>query len=160
MLLKRIVPFQETNVRCNHCSSWHILSISWQYILAVLVLSRIQEVIVVDNSIYRPMNSNFRAESVSVLLYGSTTWTLTKRLEKRLDGNYTRMLHTVWKKSWEQHYTKQQLYGHLLPISQITLERRARHAGEKRTNSWVTFSYGPRCWLISKNLHSSALSGH
>ena len=28
----------------------------------------------------------------SILLYGCTTWTLTKRLEKKLDGNYTRML--------------------------------------------------------------------
>ena len=29
---------------------------------------------------------------MSILLYGCTTWTLTKRLEKKLDGNYTRML--------------------------------------------------------------------
>ena len=28
----------------------------------------------------------------SILLYGCTTWTLTKWLEKKLDGNYTRML--------------------------------------------------------------------
>ena len=32
----------------------------------------------------------FQATVVSILLYGCTTWTLTKRLEK-LDGNYTRM---------------------------------------------------------------------
>ena len=36
--------------------------------------------------------SFFQAEVVSILLYGCTTWTLTKRLEKKLDGNYTRML--------------------------------------------------------------------
>ena len=36
--------------------------------------------------------SFFRAAVVSILLYGCTTWTLTKRLEKKLDGNYTRML--------------------------------------------------------------------
>ena len=29
---------------------------------------------------------------VSILLYGCTSWTLTKRLEKKLHGNYTRML--------------------------------------------------------------------
>ena len=28
----------------------------------------------------------------SVLLYGSNTWTLTKKLEQQLDGTYTRML--------------------------------------------------------------------
>ena len=36
--------------------------------------------------------SFFQAAVVSILLYGCTTWTLTKQLEKKLDGNYTRML--------------------------------------------------------------------
>ena len=36
--------------------------------------------------------SLFQAAVASILLYGCTTWTLTKRLEKKLDGNYTRML--------------------------------------------------------------------
>ena len=35
--------------------------------------------------------SFFQAAVVSILLYGCTTWTLTKRLKKKLDGNYTRM---------------------------------------------------------------------
>ena len=35
--------------------------------------------------------SFFQAAVVSILLYGCTTWTLKKRLEKKLDGNYTRM---------------------------------------------------------------------
>ena len=34
----------------------------------------------------------FQAAVALILLYGCTTWTLTKRLEKKLDGNYTRML--------------------------------------------------------------------
>ena len=29
-----------------------------------------------------------------ILLYGCTTWTLSKRMEKKLDSNYTRMLRT------------------------------------------------------------------
>ena len=37
-------------------------------------------------------NSFLLAVVVSILLYGCTTWTRTKRLEKNLDGNYTRML--------------------------------------------------------------------
>ena len=42
--------------------------------------------------------SFFQAAVVSILLYGCTTWTLTKRLEKKLDGNYTRMLRAILNK--------------------------------------------------------------
>ena len=35
--------------------------------------------------------SFFQAAVISILLYGFTTWMLTKRLEKKLDGNYTRI---------------------------------------------------------------------
>ena len=74
--------------------------------------------------------SFFQAAVVSILLYGSTTWTLTKRLEKKVDGNYTRMLRAILKKSWRQHPTKHQLYGHQhLPITKIIQVRRTRHAG-------------------------------
>ena len=69
--------------------------------------------------------SFFQAAVVSILLYGCTTWTLTKRLEKKLDGNYTRIL----SKSWRQHPTRQQLCGHLPPITKTIQVRRTRHAG-------------------------------
>ena len=61
--------------------------------------------------------SFFQAAVVSILLYGCTTWTLTKRLEKKLDGNYTRMLQAILNKAWRQHPTRHQLYGHLPPIT-------------------------------------------
>ena len=48
----------------------------------------------------RMKRSFFQAAVVSILLYGCTTWTLTKRLEKKLDGNYARMLRAILKKSW------------------------------------------------------------
>ena len=66
---------------------------------------------------------------VSILLYGCTTWTLTKRLKKKLDGNYTRMLRAIFNKSWRQHPTRHQLYGHLSPITKTIQVRRTRHAG-------------------------------
>ena len=44
--------------------------------------------------------SFFQAAVVSILLYGCTTWTLTKRLKKKLDNNYTRMLQAILNKSW------------------------------------------------------------
>ena len=76
--------------------------------------------------------SFFQAAVVSILLYGCTTWTLTKRLKKKLDGNYTRMLRAILNKSWRQHPTRQQLYGQLPPVTKTIQVRRTRHAG----HSW------------------------
>ena len=73
--------------------------------------------------------SFFQAAVTSILLYGCTTWTLTKRLEKKLDGNYTRMLRAILNKSWQQHPTRHQLYGYLPPITKTIQVRRTRHAG-------------------------------
>ena len=90
--------------------------------------------------------SFFQAAVVSILLYGCTTWMLTKQLEKKLDSNYTRMLRAILNKSWRQHPTRRQLYATCLPSRKLyrldepdTLDT----AGEARTSSWVTYSYGP-----------------
>ena len=48
----------------------------------------------------------FQAAVVSILLYGCTTWTLTKCMEKKLDGNYTRMLRAILNNTWIQHPKK------------------------------------------------------
>ena len=66
---------------------------------------------------------------MSILVYNCTTWTLTKRMEKMLDGNYTRMLRAILNKSWRQNPVKQQLYGHLQPITKTIKMRQTRHAG-------------------------------
>ena len=70
--------------------------------------------------------SFFQAAVVSILLYGCFTWTVTKRMEKSL-----RQLHknarAILNKSWRQHLTKQQLYGHLPPITNTIRVRRTRH---------------------------------
>ena len=50
--------------------------------------------------------SIFQFAVVSILLYGCTTRMLTKRMEKKLDGNYTRMLRAISNKSLRQHTTK------------------------------------------------------
>ena len=73
--------------------------------------------------------SFFQAAVVSILLYGCTTWTLTKCMAKKLDGNYTRRLQAILNKSWRQHLPKQWLYGHRPPITKIIKVRRTRHAG-------------------------------
>ena len=74
--------------------------------------------------------SFFQAAVTSILLYGCTTSTLTKRLEKKLDGNYTRMLRAILNRSWRQHRTRRQLYDHLPPITKTIQVRRTRHAGD------------------------------
>ena len=73
--------------------------------------------------------SFFQAVVASILLYGCTTWTLSKRLEKKLDGNYTRLLRAILKKFWRQHPTRHQLYVHLPPITKTIKFRRTRYAG-------------------------------
>ena len=55
-------------------------------------------------------------------------------MEKKIDGNYTRLLRPILNKSWRQHPTKQQLYGHLPPITKTIKVRRARHAGHR----WIS----------------------
>ena len=49
------------------------------------------------------------------------------------------MLRAVLNKSWRQHSTKQQLYGHLPPITETIQIRRTSHAEEVR----AMYSYGP-----------------
>ena len=80
---------------------------------------------------------------VSILLYGRTTWTLTKRIVKKLDGNYTRMLRAALNKSWRKYTTKQQLYHHLPPITKTIQVRLTRHAGH--------------CWRSKDDLISDIL---
>ena len=87
--------------------------------------------------------SFFQAGAVSILLYGCTTWTLTKQLENKLDGNYTRILRAILNKSWRQHPTKHQLYSHLPPITKTIQVRRTRHAG--------------KCWRSRDELISDVL---
>ena len=80
------------------------------------------------------MNKSFVPEPIScfwipIFVYEHFMNTLTKRLEKNLDGNYTRMLRAILNKSWRQHPTMHQLYGNLSPITKTIQARRTRHAG-------------------------------
>ena len=73
--------------------------------------------------------SFFQAVVVSILLYGCTTRTLTRRMERNLDDNCTRMLQALLNKSRRRHPTNQYLYGHLPPITKTMKVRRTRYAG-------------------------------
>ena len=118
----------------------------------------------------------FQAVVVATLLYGCTTWTLTKCTEKKLDGKYSIIiLCAVLNKPWKQHPMKSQLYGHLSLISQTIQVRRTRdgeamdggrEARKSMLSVWLEKKQGqihkPRslmylwtcqCWHTSKNLH-------
>ena len=97
----------------------------------------------------------FQAAVTSILLYGCTTWTLTKRLEKKLDGNYTRVLRVILNKSWRQHPTRHQLYGHLPPITKTIQVRQTRHAG----HCWRSRDELIRDVLLWTPTHSRAKAG-
>ena len=84
--------------------------------------------------------SFFQAAVVSILLYGSTTWTLTKRLEKKLDGNYTRMLRAILSKFWRQHPTRHLPSRKLSKSDEPDMQD---NSGEAGASSKVMYSYGP-----------------
>ena len=50
-------------------------------------------------------------------------------MEKKLDGNYSRMQRVVLNKSWRQHPTKQQQCSYRPPVSKTINIRQTRHAG-------------------------------
>ena len=97
--------FTETEINMQLAKAWTAidrLSIIWKSVLT-----------------NKMKCSFFQAGVVLILLHGRTTWMLTNCMEKKFDANNTRMLRAILNKSWRQHSTKQQLYGHLPPIMKI-----------------------------------------
>ena len=113
--------------------------------------------------------SFFQAAVVSILLYGCTTWTLTKRPKKNLDSNYTRMLKAILNKSWWQHLTRHQLCGHLPPITKTIQVRRTRHAGHCWRSKdelisdvllWTSCIWPSKSRTTSLSIHTAAMWGY
>ena len=82
--------------------------------------------------------SFFQAVVVSILLYGCTTWTLIKWLEKKLDGIYTRMLRAILNKSWALIilFNSFVLHLHTIEWFQVMLHI---------TNNWICLWRCSRC---------------
>ena len=59
----------------------------------------------------------FLATVESVLLYGAEAWTLTKTMEKQINGCYTRMLRMAYNVSYKDHMTNEELYGNLPQVA-------------------------------------------
>ena len=74
--------------------------------------------------------SFFQAVVVSILLYGCAARTLTKRLEKKLDGNYTRIAASNIEQVLEATHPQSTNYtATYLPSRKLSKLRRIRHAG-------------------------------
>lgn len=71
----------------------------------------------------------FRATVESVLLYGSNSWTMTKEMERKINGTYTRLLRHVLNVSWRQHLTNRELYGNLPKLTDTICHRRVMFSG-------------------------------
>ena len=84
----------------------------------------------------------------SILLYGCTTWMLTKRREKKLDSNYTRMLWAIiyWTSpggNTQQNNSCTATYHPSWKLSKLDEPNMWDTAGEVRTNTEVIYSCGP-----------------
>ena len=89
---------------------------------------------------------------VSILPYGCTTWTLTKRMEKKFDGNYTKMLRAILNKSWRKHPTNSSCTTTYLSSRKLSQTRHAGHCWR----SGVELISDVLLWTLS---HSQAKSG-
>ena len=105
--------------------------------------------------------SFFQAAVLLILLYGCTTWTLTKWMEKKLDGNIEQVLEATPPQS--SNYTT--TYHPSWKLGKLDEPDMQDTAGEAGTSSWVMFSYGPLTWpcksrATSLNLYTAALWGY
>ena len=83
----------------------------------------------------------FRACVESILLYNSETWTITKAMESKVDGLYTKLLRMVLNVSWRDHIANKDLNGNLPSLSSTIRQRRLRFAGHcsRAINQPVTY---------------------
>ena len=76
------------------------------------------------------MKRNFFRETVEfVLINGSVSWTLIKSLEKRINGNYTRMLRAILNRFWKDHLNNKEIYGNIPDICTSIRQQRLHFSG-------------------------------
>ena len=71
----------------------------------------------------------FRATVEFVLTYGSFSWTLTKALDKRLNGNYTRMMSDILNRYWKDHPNNKDIYVNIPDICTSIRQQRLLFSG-------------------------------
>ena len=88
----------------------------------------------------------FKATVETVLLYGAVSWTLTKQLERSLDGAYSRLLRYALNVRWDDFTTNQELYGNLEPVSTRLRKRRLAFIGH--SHRMRQYAPQPLCDLL------------
>ena len=110
----------------------------------------------------------FQVVIVSILLYGGTSWTLTKRIDKKLHGKYSRMLalsltnpvgnlpnnNSCLATYFSSH--KQLMQNEKTSWALLENHRRTH----KRCHHMDSCTLTSQWWLTNKNLFTSASCGH
>ena len=111
--------FTTINKKCIKPTNDFLYLGSWTYSNEKNVDVRIGKAWVALQKLNTIWNSNlpknlklafFHTTVSSVLLYGSSTWTLTKKLETKLNGCYTKMLRVVNNVKWQQRISNTTTY--------------------------------------------------
>lgn len=122
--LKQVKDFQYLGSRISSCET----DINIRIGKAWAALSKMN--VIWKSNMNRQLKiSLFRSTVETVLMYGSSTWTLTKTLKQKIDGVYTRMLRSILNINWKSHTTNKELYGDLPRVSQTIQERRLQFSG-------------------------------
>ena len=90
----------------------------------------------------------FHTTVSSVLLYGSSTWTLTKKLETKLNGYYTKMLSAVNNVKWPHRISNNVLDDNVPKITNTIATQRVSFAGHCFRSKEVIHKlilWEPRC---------------
>ena len=90
----------------------------------------------------------FHTTVSSVLLYESSTWTLTKKLETKLNGYCTKILRVVNNVKWQQRISNNVLYHNLPKITNTIASRRvsfARHCFRSKEVTHKLILWEPKC---------------
>ena len=107
-----------------------------------------------------------RQRVVSILLYGCSTWTLTKRAGEKARRQLHKNAASNIDRPGGNNPTKHQLYDHLPPITKTIKVRQTRHAGHCWRSRDELISdvllWTPLIWLsrsrtTSTNLHTATL---
>ena len=94
--------------------------------------------------------------TVLILPYECTNWTLTKRVEKKLEENYTRVLRAILNEPWKEHPIKQQLYDHYLLFQKLSKVNKTCAARAEFIDNfllWIPTQGRARVWLTSMDLY-------
>ena len=146
--------------------SWHTLAAIFHLLKVMLICAKWRHRVVIDTLliIWKSDPSDkikqdfFQAVAVSILLYEGTLGMLMKHKEKKLEGNYTRILYAVLNKSWKKNNktaSVRPLTSHLRNSSSKKSKKyRALLEKQEETHKWYSL-FDSYTWM-----HHSVNTGY